>query len=354
MAVEKFTLAPGYEISRVLNGCWQLSYGHSLNGPLDLEDVKKAFYELTDAGFTTFDCADIYTGAEEFIGEFVKEKKQNSDYKESDLQIHTKYVPDLEYLSEVDEAFTESIIDRSLARLNRECLDVVQFHWWDYEVPGMIETAGYLKKLKEKGKIRCVSVTNFDTDHLAMLVDAGIPVTSIQIQYSIFDRRVEKRLQEYCKKNGIHMICYGTLAGGFLAERYIGIKREDIIPETRSQIKYLQVIDDSLGWEGYQKALLVLQDIAQKHSVKISQVASRYILSRDAVAAVIIGVRNSKHVKDNEKIFDFQLDEEDLNRIQEVEETYPDLEGEPFVLERTPGSKFRNIMHMNINEMEQK
>ena len=75
-------------------------------------------------------------------------------------------MPDLDLLSQVDFAYTEKIIDRSLKRLNREILDMVQFHWWDYEVPGCIETAEYLVRLKEKGKIRNISVTNFDTRHL--------------------------------------------------------------------------------------------------------------------------------------------------------------------------------------------
>ena len=353
ITAERYELTPGYTISRVLNGCWQLSLGHSLNGPLDMADVKKAFYELTDRGFTTFDCADIYTGAEEFIGSFIAEKKASGNYREEDIQVHTKYVPDLEILSKVDFAFTEQIIDRSLMRLNKEILDVVQFHWWDYEVPGMVDVAGYLDLLREKGKIRNVSVTNYDAKHLKELVDAGIRIASCQAQYSVFDRRPEKELKQYCKEQGIGLICYGTLAGGFLAERYLGKKQKELKPETRSQVKYLQVIEDSLGWDGYQKLLLLLKEIADEHGVKLSQVATRYILDQETVAAAVIGVRGSSHVEDNAKIFSFRLTEEERDRIRSFISDYPILPGEPFELERTVGSKYRNIMHMNINEEEQ-
>ena len=89
MSVERLQIDENYSIARVLNGCWQLSQGHSLDGPIDFNDVKKAFYELVDAGFTTFDCADIYTGAEEFIGEFIKEKKQDPNFSEDMIQVHT-------------------------------------------------------------------------------------------------------------------------------------------------------------------------------------------------------------------------------------------------------------------------
>ena len=350
---KRIELAPGYTVSRVLNGCWQLSLGHALDGPLDFSDVHHAFDELYACGFTAFDCADIYTGAEEFIGSWIAEKKADPSFDERDVQVHTKYVPDLEMLDQVDFAFTESIIDRSRARLHKDVLDAVQFHWWDYEVPGMIETAGYLNELRKQGKIRCVSVTNFDTDHLAMLVDAGIPVVTCQAQYSLFDRRPEKKLQKYCLEHGIHLICYGTLAGGFLAERYIGRAREDITVETRSQVKYLQVIEDSLGWEGYQKLLLVLKEIADDHGVGIPQVAARWVLDQSGVAAIVIGVRNSRHVHDNEKIFSFDLTDGEKQRLRTLIDSYDNLPGEPFELERTVGSKYRNIMHMNINEEEQ-
>ena len=186
--VERFELAPGYSISRVLNGCWQLSNGHTLRGHLDLDDVMHAFRELVARGFTTFDCADIYGCAEEFIGKLVSELRASEGAAAADrIQVHTKFVPDMDDLRSVDLAYVERAIDRSLARTNKDALDLVQFHWWDYDVPGCVETAGYLVDLQRKGKIRHIGVTNFDTDHLAELVDAGIPIVSMQAQYSVFD-----------------------------------------------------------------------------------------------------------------------------------------------------------------------
>lgn len=346
--VERFELAKDYTISRVINGCWQLSEGHSLKTNLDKQDIMKAFHMLVEKGFTTFDCADIYTGTEELLGEFSKQLKQGSTISPNDIQIHTKYVPDINLLSEVDFKYTEKIIDRSLKRQNRDVLDLVQFHWWDYNVPGCIETAGYLNKLKEKGKIRNIAVTNFDTKHLSEIVDAGIPIVSCQNQYSVVDRRPEKELLDYCKSNGISLLCYGTLSGGLLAEKWIG--KTSIQPDTRSHVKYLQVIEETLGWDGYQELLLLLDKIAKKYSVNIAHVATKYILSQQGVGASIIGVRNSSHVESNAHIFSFELDRSDIEEINQFLENYPILEGEPFELERTADSKFRNIMKMNLNE----
>lgn len=344
--VERIELTKNYNICRVINGCWQLSKGHSLKEKLDLSDIKKAFHQLVASGFTTFDCADIYTGAEEFLGSFVKELKSSEA-----VQIHTKFVPDISLLSTVDFTFTEKIIDRSLKRLNKESLDLVQFHWWDYSIKRYVEVAHFLKKIQEKGKIRYIGVTNFDATHLKKLVEAGVPVLSCQSQYSLFDRRIEKKLLNYCQNQGIHHFCYGTLAGGLIAEKYL--QRDQSGPETRSQIKYLQVREDTLGLTGHQKLLQLLKELAQKHNVGIPQVAIKYILSQKGVAATIIGVRNSNHILSNQKIFDFNLSDKDLLKIKSFLNNYPDLAGEPFQLERVPNSKFRNIMKMNLNKNQE-
>ncbi len=348
---QKYTFKNGYTINRVINGCWQLSQGHTIAGNLDFSDVKKAFYQLLEQGFTTFDCADIYTGVEEFIGSFIAELRGSASYSADSVQVHTKYVPDLAKLSEVDFNFTEAIIDRSLKRLNKDSLDLVQFHWWDYDVPGCIETAGHLKRIAEKGKIRNIAGTNFDTENLKKLIDAGVPIVSNQIQYSLFDRRVEKTMQKYCAENDVALLCYGTLSGGFLSEKWIGKNIETI--ETRSQTKYLQVIEDTLEWDGYQQLLGILKEIAEKYSVSISNVATKYILNQSAVAGAIVGVRNSRHVASNKQIFDFELSSDDLATIKSFIDKFPNVDGEPFTLERTVGSKYRGIMKMNINNDEQ-
>ncbi|MCD8250372.1 MAG: aldo/keto reductase [Lachnospiraceae bacterium] len=350
ISTAKITLDNGYTFSRVINGCWQLSAEHCLKGQLNIDDALKAFHMLKERGLTTFDCADIYTGVEEIIGRFVDELKSMGGYSHDDIQVHTKYVPDLNILDKVNFEYTEKVVDRSLMRMHRDCLDLVQFHWWDYEVPGMMETAFDLVKLKEKGKIRNIAMCNFDTEHLKMMVDAGIPVMSNQTQYSVFDRRPEKALLPYSRENDIYSFCYGTLAGGFLAERWIGVDRSEFEPETRSHVKYLQIIEDSLGWDGYQKILLLLKEIADKYQVSISNVAVRYILSQPGVGAVMIGCRNSRHVEDNARILSFDLTEEELGRIRSFIGQYPMPEGEPFTLERTPGSRYRNIMKMNLNK----
>ncbi len=348
--MNRIELTPGYEISRVLNGLWQLSPGHTISGTLDIDDIKYAFSQLVDQGFTTFDLADIYGAAEDVLGSFLADLKNGSGLKPEDIQIHEKYVPDYDILTTVKFSDTERIVDRSLKKLGRDYIDLMQYHWWDYDVDRYVDVAQNLVKLQEKGKIRYIGVTNFDTEHLKKLVDGGIPVISCQSQYSVFDRRVEKTMIEYGKTAQIQQICFGTLAGGLVSERYLGVNKDELELETRSQVKYMQVIEASLGFNGYQKLLALLNEIAQTHQVQIAQVATRYILEKDGVAATIIGIRNSRHVADNAKIFSFDFEPNEIGQIDSFLAQYPTVEGEPYQLERDPNSIFRSIIRVNEAE----
>lgn len=337
----------GYTFNRVINGCWQLSAEHCLQGKLDIKDALRGFHMLVEKGFTTFDCADIYTGVEEIIGQFVQELKSSGNYREEDIQVHTKFVPDKSILPTINMKYTERIVDRSLKRMHREAIDLIQFHWWDFNVPGMMDTAFDLVKLQEKGKIRNIGMCNMDTERLKMFVDAGIPVVSNQAQYSLFDRRPERSLLKYSAEHGIHTFCYGTLAGGFLAERYIG-KQYDT-PETRSQVKYMQIVEDSLGWDGLQKLLPVLKRIADEHGVSIANVAVQYILRQEGVGAVMVGTRNSRHVESNVRTLQFDLTDEDMSAIRTFIEQYPTPPGECYELERT-SPRYQGIILTDLNK----
>jgi len=337
----------GYTFNRIINGCWQLSSEHCLKGQLDIKDALYGFHQLVDQGFTTFDCADIYTGVEEIIGEFVNELKRDGNYRHEDIQVHTKFVPDKAILPVIDYQYCERIVDRSLMRMHRDALDLVQFHWWDFNVDGMMETALNLVDLQKKGKIRNIGMCNMDTERLKMMLDAGIDVVSNQAQYSFFDRRPEKTLLDFSDANGIYTFAYGTLAGGFLDERYLGKEYE--YPETRSQVKYMQVIEDTLGWDGLQKLLVVLKEIAQKHNVTIANVATQYILRQKSVGAVMVGTRNSKHVASNLATLNFNMDEEDINKIKDFLKDYPMLEGECYQLERT-SPRYQGIILTDLNK----
>ena len=138
MVPEVVTLAPGFVVSRIAKGNWQLAERHG--APYAREAAIDDMRRFVEAGITLFDCADHYVGVEQLIGEF---RRRHPDHARR-LRVSTKLVPDLESLPRLRRRDVENIVDTSLARLGQERLDLVQFHWWDYKVPGYVEAMHWL------------------------------------------------------------------------------------------------------------------------------------------------------------------------------------------------------------------
>ncbi len=346
----RIDLAPGYSISRVIVGFWQLAGGH---GRVDAKEACRAMRHFSEAGLTTFDCADIYTGVEELIGQFIEQNKSRSSAGElPPVQVHTKYVPDLGILSDLTKQHAETIIDRSLKRLHVERLDLVQFHWWDFEIPGYVEAALHLVDLQKAGKIRYIGVTNFDAFHLRELLDAGVPIISNQVQYSLLDARPEHGLVELAENYGFQLLCYGTLAGGFLTEHWLHKAVPDAGLENRSLIKYRLIIDEFGGLELFQELLAELKQIADRREVTMADIAINYILRKPTVGGVIVGARSSRHLSRILNVFRLQLDEQDLKRIAAVVSRSSGPAGPVFGLERDREGPHGRIMKYDLNRTE--
>lgn len=337
-------LTDTYAVPRIINGTWQLSEGHSR---LPIADSLDLFEKLIDAGLTAFDCADIYTGVEALLGKCLCAARGRPGRGRVPIHIHTKCVPDLQSLPTLTPEDITSIVHRSRIRLGVAQLDLVQLHWWDFDIPGIVEAGLTLSRLRQQGVIRNIGVTNFDAPHLQLLLDAGVPVVSNQVQFSLLDRRPENAMLSLCDRHGISLLCYGTVAGGFLSDRYLD-QPDPLIPlENRSLVKYRLIIDEFGGWARFQKLLRTLRTIADKHHASIATVATRYILQKPSVAAAIVGTRRPDHIPDTVRVFSFALDEEDLTRIESVSAN-AGLKGPIYGLERTPDSRHASIMHTNL------
>jgi aryl-alcohol dehydrogenase-like predicted oxidoreductase len=340
-------LRPGYGISRVIKGGWHLAGGH---GRIDAREAIEDMRAFVESGITTFDCADIYTGVEELIGSFLRTYR--GAFRSGALppvQIHTKYVPDYDSLATVSAADTTRIIDRSLFRLGVERLDLVQFAWWDYSIPGYVETALHLAELQRQGKIRYIGITNFDGARTRELLDAGVDIVASQVQYSVLDRRPEADLRDLARSHGISLLCYGALAGGFLSDRYLAARDPSPPLENRSLVKYRLIIDEFGGYDRYQKLLQTLRAVASRHGVGIAEVAAGYVLQQPAVGGVIIGARNRAHLAGLSALDGFRLADADLAEIAGVLAGAKGPCGPVYGLERNKTGKHGVIMKYNLN-----
>jgi aryl-alcohol dehydrogenase-like predicted oxidoreductase len=234
------------------------------------------------------------------------------------IQAFTKWVPEA---GRMTRQIVEENIQVSLRRMGVETLDLLQFHWWDYGDANYLEALRYLAELRDEGKIRHLALTNFDTEHLNIIVEHGIRIVSNQVQYSLIDRRPEVHMSQFCQAHDIQLLTYGTVAGGLLSERYLGQPEPTRgVLTTASLRKYKQMVDTWGGWGLFQELLSALKHVADKHRVSIANVAVRYILDRPAVGGVIVGTRLgvAEHRQDNARSFDVTLDREDHAEIEAI------------------------------------
>jgi aryl-alcohol dehydrogenase-like predicted oxidoreductase len=346
--VRKIELVPGYLISPVIKGGWQLSAGHSLDRRIEEENAIQDMASFIQSGITTLDFGDIYVGVEELVGKtLVRLRASHGPQAREMIQLHTKYVPNERSLSDYNRRDVETIVDRSLERLGVDQVDLVQFHWWKYEESGYMDAMSELFRLKEEGKIKHVGITNFDFPHTKEFVEADMKPASTQVQYSLLDRRVENGLGQYCQEHGIGIIAFGTVAGGFISEKFLG-KSEPTDFSTRSNIKYKLIIDDFGGWDLFQELLKVLEGIAKNHDTDIASISSAWSLQRPGVKAVIVGARNLDHLERNLGISEIRFSEEDLASIDRLLWQSMGPEGDVYQLERYD-DRHRGIIHTNNN-----
>lgn len=328
--METIDLRPGYTIPRLLKGNWQIAEDHS-GREFDEKELMEDLITFAEAGMTTYVCGDIYVGVEAKLGKFRQLYKDRYGEEATDrIKVFTTYAP---YFLEEDNlrkhSFTdvEKIINRSLARLGQECIDLIQMHWWEFAIPGHVDMALHLQKLQQAGKIDKLAVTNYDVKHTREILDAGVDLVSNTVQYSLTDRRPENGMVDLCAEHDMQLLCYGALGGGLFSDNWLDIPDPGRPAfENVSLDKYYRIVCDFGGWGLFQRLLLTLKDISGKHGVSIGNVAVRYVLERDQVGAVIIGARHTRHLQENLRVFGFSLDEEDYAKVNAVlaESTGPD------------------------------
>ena len=317
------TLAPGLEISRIITGLWQIADIERNGEILDPIVTAKFMEDYAAAGFTSFDMADHYGSSEIISGTF-----KNSYALGDKVQLFTKWVPQPGKINRQD---VRNAVSLALERMQQNAIDLMQFHAWHYPDPSWLDGLFYLNELKQEGMIRHIGVTNFDAAHLRIALASGIPIVSNQVCHSLIDQRANGKMVDVCNTYGVKILAFGTLAGGFLTEKWLGRsepKMEEL--QTWSQMKYKRFIDAAGGWEPFQNLLQTVKQVADRHGVSIANIASRSILDNDSVAAVIVGARlgESEHIGDNKKIISIALQKEDVAAIAQAQSLLTPISGD--------------------------
>ena len=301
-----------FTIPKAIIGLWQIADMERSGNKVDPAIAAKSMMQYYENGFTCFDMADHYGSSEEIAGYCKKH------FAPAGIQFFTKWVPSPGVITEKTAL---AAVEKALQRLSSPQIDLLQFHAWNYADPNWLNALYALNTLREKGLIANIGLTNFDHIHLNMVIASGIPVVSNQIAYSLLDQRGSHAMAATCLQNNVQLLAYGTVAGGFFSEKWIG-KEEPLLSEslTWSQMKYKRFIDAAGGWSWFQTMLSTLSTIAASKNASIATIASAYMAQAPAVGAVIIGSRlgASEHIEENKKILTIQLTEAEKAAIESV------------------------------------
>ncbi|KAJ0338992.1 hypothetical protein KNSL1_012199 [Colletotrichum chrysophilum] len=270
----------GRGLPRIFSGLWQMSSPSWGSAPAS--KIIAQFSQYVSSGLVAFDMADHYGDAEIVFGRF------NSSYPVKGTTFAgTKYCV-FNPMTVTREAVKANVSERC-RRLQTDRIDLLQFHWQFYEDPQYIEALQFLAE---------------------------------DPRFSLIDSRPVVRMAEVCEKHNVKLLTYGTLCGGFLAEKWLGKDEPDLYAETitPSQRKYYAMIKSWGGWELFQELLRTLELVSSKHGVSLSTVAIRWVLDFPYVGAVIVGARMgiSEHADENTAALGWSLDEDDRTSIEQI------------------------------------
>lgn len=316
-------LSASLSIPRLVIGLWQIADMERKQGVLDPARTATYMEPYARAGFTAFDMADHYGSSEIIAGTF-----KNGYADPSSIQLFTKWVPEP---GKISKDQVRKAVETALDRMQQRAIDLLQFHAWHYPDPSWLDALFYLNELREEGLIGNIGVTNFDAAHLGVALASGIPIVSNQVSHSVLDRRAQGPLRRVCEQYDVKLLAYGTLAGGFLTDKWLGKPEPNAHSlATWSEMKYKRFIDAAGGWAPFQHLLRELKRVAEKHQTGIAAIASRYVLENECVGAVIVGARlgENAHIDEHRQLLEIELDAEDRASLEAAQQQLRPIPGD--------------------------
>lgn len=314
----------GLMVSRVCLGA--MAFGMDDWG-CDQETATAMTRAFIEGGGNFIDTADMYSKgiSEEMVGKAIR------DYDRDDLVLATKVwfrMRDSANAKGLSRKHICEAADASLKRLGTDYIDLYQVHGPDWFTP-MEETMRALDDLVRAGKVRYIGCSNY---YAWQIVKAnGIAermnlerFISAQHMYNLVRRDIEREILPACADQGMGMLCWSPLGGGFLSGRY---KRGEDPPEG-SRLAFRKAVDIPryYGDTGFD-VIEEVAKVAQETGKSPSQIALAWLLHDRRVAAVIVGPRRVDHLENSLEAGDWSLSDEQHERLTKVVE-FPD--GYPF------------------------
>ena len=196
-------------------------------------------------------------------------------------------------------------VEKSLQRLQTDYIDLYQVHGWDILTP-VEETLRALDDLVRQGKVRYIGCSNWSARHLMKAVclsraNRWAEFVSLQAYYSLVGRDLEHELLPLCREEGLGVLPWSPLSGGFLSGKY---RRDNPNPEGARRTGFqFPPIDEARGFD----AVEALERIAKDKGATVAQVALAWLLAQPGVTSIIIGANKMSQLEDNLKAADLEL-----------------------------------------------
>ena len=311
------------QISVVTFGAWAI--GGWMWGGADEKDAIDALESAIDLGMTSIDTAAVYGfgKSEELVGKVTHNKRDK-------VQILTKYglrwntKEGAFYFNSTNAkgkpvsiyrfAGPESVIlecEASLKRLQTDYIDLYQIHWNDPTTP-IEDTMEAIDRLREQGKIRAAGVSNYSADQMKQ-ADKVIDIASNQVPYSMVLRDIEKEIVPYCFKGGKSILAYSPLQRGILTGKITqGYKFNE--GDHRPQTPYFKKPNISR----INSFLAKIKPIAADNNISLTQLVIYWTIQQPSITSALVGARNPKQVKENNKAGEIHLEDSVISTINEL------------------------------------
>jgi len=302
----------GLEVSRLCLGC--MNFGSEQPWMLhDHEEALEVIDRALDLGITFLDTANVYSNgeSEEILGKAIAERDRE------ELAVATKVYGGMYDGPNGQGLSRKHILDQaraSLDRLDTDYIDLYQIHRWDENTP-IGETLSALDHLIEEGEVRYVGASTMSAWKLMKAlheaeVDNRERFVSMQCEYNLVDRHEEANVLPLCIDQGLGVIPWSPLAGGFLTGKY----ERDAEPEEGRAVtdEFMQKRFTDENWE----VLDVVRDLAETKDATEAQVSLAWLLHKDLVDAPIVGPRTIDHLEDDVGALDVDLTDEEIERLE--------------------------------------
>lgn len=290
--------------------------GDGLWGNTDVTEARRQIDLCLDHGVNLVDTANVYSRSvsETIIGEALSDGRRDRVLLATKVRFPTGDGPNDRGLSRwhiIREC------EKSLKRLKTDVIDLYQVHEWDGQTP-LDETLEALDTLVRQGKIRYVGCSNYSAWHLMKALATSDArgyqrFVSQQIHYTLQAREAEYELVPAGLDQGVGILVWSPLAGGWLSGKYTRNSRPDDGRQVRG-FKEPPIRD----WDALWDIVDVINAVAQSRGVSGAQVALAWLLQRPLVASVIVGGRNFAQFEDNLKAAELKLTEEEVKKLDAV------------------------------------